>query len=426
MNDFAILVPPADGLVAGIRLGVAALLGLAVGIERQWSGHASGPTARFAGMRTFFMLGIIGGAAGLLASGGQVALATVLLGVAAGLTVAAFVVTVRRPKTELDGTTEVAALAVLGLAALAGGGQLAIAAGAIAMIVFALGEKERLHTLVERVEEAELRAAARYAVMALVVLPLLPPEPVAWLGDLSPRQLWLLIVVFSGVNFAGYLAQRAVGADRGYGIAGLFGGLVSSTAVTLQFARRSREEPEHAAALARGTIAASAVGALRVLVIVAVIAPAVARESALYLVPPAIIGGGYVVAGLLRGRSGERTPTESHSPLNVATSIKMALFLTAALTLVQWLGSTANDRGILLSAAALGLTDNDALAVSMARYGVGDRRELAAQAIAVGLVSNAIFKATAAAILGNAAYRLRTVAGFAAMVAAIATVALVR
>jgi uncharacterized membrane protein (DUF4010 family) len=426
VNDFAILVPPADGLVAGIRLGVAALLGLAVGIERQWSGHATGPAARFAGMRTFFLLGILGGASGLFASAGQVVLGTAVLLAAASLAVVAFVVALRRPHAEMDATTEVAALAVLALGAFAGGGQLVIAAGAIAMIVFALGEKDRLHTLVERVEEAELHAAARFAVMALVVLPLLPAQPVSWLGDLSPRQLWLLIVVFSGVNFVGYLAQRAVGADRGYGIAGLFGGLVSSTAVTLQFARRSREQPEHAAALARGTVAASAIGALRVLAIVAAIAPAVARESALYLIPPAVIGGAYVVVGLMRGRSGDGTPTESRSPLNVISSVKLALFLTAALMLVEWLGSTSNDRGILLSAAALGLTDNDALAVSMARYGVGDRRELAAQAIAVGLVSNAVFKAAAAVVLGNAAFRLRTVAGFGAMVAAIVAVALMR
>ena len=168
MQD-ALILPPPDGLAAALRLAVAALLGLAVGIERQWSGHASGPAARFAGMRTFFILGITGGVAGVLAASGQIALGTALLSTTAAFTVAAFVVTMRRPQAELDGTTEAAALAVLGLGALAGGGQMALAAGAIAAIVFALSEKQRLHDMVSRVGEVELLAGARFAVMALVV-----------------------------------------------------------------------------------------------------------------------------------------------------------------------------------------------------------------------------------------------------------------
>src|SRR5690606_32764998 len=170
------------------------------------------------------------------------------LGVAAS-SVAAFVVTNTRAGAELDGTTEAAALAVAGLGLLAGGGQLAVAAGATAVIVFALGEKERLHGLVRRVGAAELQAATRFAVMALVILPLLPSAPYHWMGDFSLRGLWALVLVFAGINFLGYLALRSLGPDRGYSLAGLMGGVVSSTAVTLQFSRRRRQEPERAVAL---------------------------------------------------------------------------------------------------------------------------------------------------------------------------------
>ncbi|HRP08175.1 MAG TPA: MgtC/SapB family protein, partial [Gemmatimonadales bacterium] len=200
------LTAPANPLDAALSLTVAALVGLAVGIERQWSGHASGPEARFAGMRTFLIIGITAGTAGILAGAGQVVLAAMLiLGIAASA-VAAFVVTNLRTGVELDGTTEAAALAVAGLGLLAGGGQLALAAGATAVIVFALGEKERLHGLVESVGAAELQAAARFAVMALVVLPLLPATYMDWAGGLSLRAIWALVLAFSALNFAGYLA----------------------------------------------------------------------------------------------------------------------------------------------------------------------------------------------------------------------------
>lgn len=415
-----LITAPDELRLVAVRLIVAALVGLAVGIERQWSGHASGPDARFAGMRTFLILGITGGSAGVLAASGQAAMATALVAGASLFVIVAFVITMLRPGAELDGTTEAAALAVLGLAMLAGVGMLRVAAGAGAVVVFALSQKDYLHALVARVDEAELHAAARFAVMALVILPLVPSAPIEWLGDLSLRQLWLLVLVFSAVNFIGYLAQKAVGPDRGYGIAGLVGGLVSSTAVTLQFARRSRDEPHHAVALARGTVAASAIVPLRLLVIAAAVSPAVAGGAAPYLIPPAVVGLGVLLTGLRRrgGATADAGEAKTRSPLNVSSSIKMAVFLTVALMVVEWVGTHASPRGILLSAAALGLTDTDALTLSMARYGSTGPVALAAQAIAVGLMSNSVFKIGASLATGSPAFRLHAAAGLALMAAA--------
>ena len=416
MPDALIRAPP-DGLAAALRLAVAALLGLAVGIERQWSGHATGPAARFAGMRTFFILGIIGGVSGLLAASSQVALGTALLSTTAAFTVAAFVVTMRRPQAELDGTTEAAALAVLGLGALAGGGQLTLAAGAVAAIVFALSEKQRLHDMVSRVGEVELLAGARFAVMALVILPLLPAEPLAWLEGVSPRGLWTLVVVFSAVNFVGYIALKTVGADRGYGISGLVGGLVSSTAVVLQFSRRSRDEPEHAAALARGAVAACTVVPLRLLAIIAAITPAVAMASLKYLIAPAVVGAAFLLFGLIKRESTTGgDDAEARSPLNVISSLKMAAFLTLALSAVEWFGTGFGTQGVLTTAAALGFGDTDALTVSMARMGRDAARvELAAMGVAVGLLSNTAFKLGFALVLGSPRFRAYAAVGLGAM-----------
>lgn len=417
--DAHFLAPVAHQLDAAFRLAVAALIGLAVGIERQWSGHASGPEARFAGMRTFLILGVIGGTAGLLGSSGQVLLAAVLLAGIIAASVAAFVVVHRRDEVEVDGTTETAAIAIAGLGLLAGGGQMAIAAGATAVIVFALGEKEQMHSLVERVSAQELRAAARFAVMALVILPLLPAAETSLLGGLSLRELWMLVLVFSAVNFAGYLAQKAVGADRGFGIAGLVGGLVSSTAVTLQFSRRSRSETSHSIALARGTVAASAIVPARLAIISAAVSPEVAWATLPYLVGPTLVGAGVLLTAMVRPEGTATGEAETTSPLNLWASMKLAAFFAAALGLVDWVGATAHPGGVLASAAVLGIPTTDALTLSMARFGAGGPVDLAAKAIAVGLVTNTLFKLVLA-LGGTPTYRRYAAGGLGLMVVATA------
>jgi uncharacterized membrane protein (DUF4010 family) len=398
---------------------VAALLGLAVGIEREWSGHARGPAAHFAGLRTFLILGLAGGVAGLLtASGDRLEGAIVLLGGVA-LGVAAFVVAMRRTEVELDGTTEVAALAVLGLAVLAGGGQLALASGAVAVIVLVLGEKHRLHGMVKLLGETELQAAARFAVMALVILPLLPATPLPWGGEISPRGLWILVLLFSAINFGGYIARRMVGPERGYGVAGILGGVVSSTLVTLQFARRSREEPEHAKALALGTVAACTVLPARLLIITAVLAPSVALESLRFMIPPVVVGLLLLAWSFRKTSGGAGGFTAGRSPLQVFSSIKMAGAFLGALLAIDWLTGIWGTTGVYTSAILLGLTDMDALTVAMTRLGATESAELAARGIAVGVISNTAFKTAVAVILGNPAFRIRVALGLGVLAAAV-------
>ncbi len=403
-----LITAPRDGLDAATRLGIAALLGLAVGIERQWSGHASGPTARFAGLRTFLILGIGGGLSGILSAVDRPVESTVLLGGCVALVIAAFVVTMRRPEAEVDATTEAAALVVLGLALIAGMGQLALAGGAVAVVVLALGEKQRLHGMVAQVGAPELQAAARFAVMALVILPVLPTEPLPFGGGISPRGLWTLVLLFSAINFGGYLAQRAVGPERGYGLAGLLGGLVSSTMVTLQFSRRSREEPAHAGALALGVIAACTVLPIRLLAILGVLSPAVAQAALPFMLPPALVGFGIVAVSFSRTERGSGKQDADRSPLRVVASAKMAGLFWVALVTIGYLESRWGSAGVYSSAILLGLTDMDALTVAMARLGSGDAlAQVAARGVAIGVISNTAFKLALGLTVGSPDFRRR-------------------
>src|SRR5882672_4540514 len=149
-----------------LRLAVAALAGLAVGIEREWSGHATGPRARFAGARTFLLLGFVGGMAGWLLTLNLDAAATVLLAGAALLAVAAYIIASRAGGEAVDGTTEAAVLAVLAVAVMAGLGHRQLAAGAAAVMVVVLREKGAIHRFVTRIGDVEMRAALQFAVLA--------------------------------------------------------------------------------------------------------------------------------------------------------------------------------------------------------------------------------------------------------------------
>lgn len=175
-------------MIASDILGIliAALAGTVVGVERQWSGHAAGPGARFAGIRTFTMLGSVAGLCGWLWTNGLTAPAAILFAGAVGIIVAAYVAASRH---EVDATTEVAALVVMTAGVVAGTGTFRLASGIIALETLLLVEKSRLHALVQRIDDLELRAGARFAVMALVILPLLPVAPYGPLGGIRPREL---------------------------------------------------------------------------------------------------------------------------------------------------------------------------------------------------------------------------------------------
>lgn len=394
-----------------VRLAVAALTGLAVGLEREWSGHATGPLARFAGLRTFFLLGTLGGVAGWLAATGNVALGVAMAAGAAALVVAAYAIAARPGGRAIDGTTEVAALVVVALGTLAGLGWIEVASGAAAVIVLALSEKERLTALVERIGAVELRAALQFAVLALVVLPLLPDGTYGPLGGIRPRALWIVVLIFSGLNFAGYLARRLVGAERGYGITGMLGGLISSTAVTFNFARLSRQERDAAPGLAIGVVGACTVLLPRVLVVSAVLNFAVAMALLPILLPPLVAGAAVIGLALLRPTPAGAPPAIDHefeSPLRLRSAMRMAIAFQAALMAIAYVRQAVGDAGVIATAALLGLTDMDALTLSMNRLGSDAALiPLAARAIGVGVVANSALKLTLIVALGERRFRGR-------------------
>ncbi|HEY6510157.1 MAG TPA: DUF4010 domain-containing protein [Vicinamibacterales bacterium] len=402
-----------------VRLLIATLGGAAVGLERQWSGHALGPAARFAGIRTFTMLGALAGLSGWLWSTDTTALAAILLAGAVAIVATAYLAGSRQ---DIDGTTEVAALLVLAAGVLAGLGSVGIASGIVALLTLILVEKSRLHAMVERIDDVGLRSGVRFAVMALVILPLLPEGPYGPLGGIRPRELWALVLFFTGLSFAGYLARRLVGPGHGYLVTGLLGGLASSTNVTFTFARASRSDAAGDRALAFGAVAANAVLCPRVIVATAILNPAVVPPLLLLLIAPAAVAALVAAVGALRPASDGATDVSLHNPLQLGGALQMAALFQVVLMAVYVARSAWGASGVLTSAAILGLTDVDALTLSMAR-GVAQTISptLAATAIAVGVLANTGMKLALALLLGSTRFRLIAGGALASMLLALAT-----
>ena len=388
-----------------LSIAIAALGGAAVGLEREWSGHAGGPQAHFAGIRTFTLMGGLAGVAGWLWSLGVQPVAIVLLAGATALVVAAYVAASRR---EVDGTTEVAALVVLSAGVLAGMSHLVLASAIVAITTLLLVEKSRLHAMIARIDDAGLRAGIRFAVMAVVILPLLPDGTDGPLGGVRPRQLWLFVLLFSGLSFVGYVARRVAGTDRGYPVAGLLGGFVSSTAVAFTFARLSRQHRNFAFPLSIGVVAACSIMNLRVLAATAILKPALALALVPYLAAPFLMGAIVVLIGLRRHQ--EKTSVQALSnPLQVVSALQMAVLFQVVLFVVYTVRAHWGETGVLFSGAILGLTDVDVLTISMAKS--AERQiaiPVAAQAIAIGILSNTIMKLLLGAVVGRGKFRILT------------------
>jgi uncharacterized membrane protein (DUF4010 family) len=405
---------------------VAALGGAAIGLERQWSGHATGAHPHLGGIRTFTLLGGASGLAGLLWVSGYTGIAIALVSGSLALVVVGYAAASRQ---HVDATTEVAAVVVVTAGFLAGVGQRQLSSAVVAITALLLVEKSRLHAFVARIDDEELRAAVRFGVMAVVILPLVPTGPFEQLGGIKPRQLWLVVLFFSGMSFAGYLARRAIGSAQGYPWAGLLGGFVSSTSVTLTFARLSRSEPALSRALAIGAIGASTVLFPRVLIATLVLNPTVARWLA-PLTAGAFAIGALVFVLYLRRSSAEteRDLDRPKNPLQIGPALQMALTFQLVLFAVHFVQRWFGDVGLMVSGAVLGLTDVDALTLSMARGATeGIAPSLAARAITVGILANCALKATLALGLGTTVFRRFTSATLAAMIVVLAaSLAIVR
>lgn len=392
------------------RLGLAIAIGAVVGVERHWRGRDEPSGQRTAGLRTFALVGMLGGAAGFIAQ------ALNANGSAAGLVVvgffgafAAVFALFQYRESVADKTysvtSVVAAMVTFALGVIAVLGDINLAsAGGVALVAI-LASREILHNFMRKLTWSELQSAILLMAMTFVVLPLVPSEPIGPFGGISPSKTWLLVIVLATISFCGYIAVKLLGSARGELVAGAVGGVISSTAATVSNARRAAAGGEPGI-LAAGALGASAVSYIRTALLVWLLAAPLAGD----LIAPLLVAALVMVAcavALTRADGVTHEPQQPKNPFDLDSVVKMAVLLTAvgflARAAAAWFGGT----GVLVVSALSGLADVDAVTVTVS--GMLGTLPLGTASLAIGIavVSNTLAKAAYALALGKAPFGLR-------------------
>jgi uncharacterized membrane protein (DUF4010 family) len=363
--------------------------GLMIGIERGWRMRFQQDGSRVAGIRTYALLGATGGLAALLAELIHPAFALIIGGAAAaGVSIGFW-----RDAARRDATGFVAALLALGLGMLAGAGQPALAVAGGAVVTLILATRPQSHGFVARLNERDLRAFARYLVIAAAVLPFLPNRFMGPLDAWNPFQLWIVVILVTGFSFAGYVANRIVGVRKGTMVTAIIGGAYSSTAVTASLSQRIGKGEE--GPLAAGVIIASAVMYFRVILLVAVLSPSTLPQFLLSVGPAALAG--MVVAVISWARSQTATVSSQDSlpgnPIDLLPAFGFVAIVAAAAVLARWAQAEFGEQGIATSLLIAGSFDVDAAVVTLSMLSPDAiDRGLAATALGGTIVANMLLK----------------------------------
>lgn len=380
------------------QLGIALGLGLLVGLQREWA------TTRLAGIRTFPLITVLGLLSGVLALslGGWV--------VAAALLALAITIMVGNVGHYMEGnpdggiTTETASLVMFVVGALLAFDHTEVAivtTGAVAALLY---WKQPMHAFVQRIGGADFRALIQLVVIALIILPVLPDRTFGPYGVLNPFRIWLMVVLIVGISMAAYVAYKLLGPKAGTLAAGALGGLISSTAATISFARLGRTGGAAAAAGAVAIVISSTVVFGRVLFEISVIAPGTVSSMGPPLV--AMMAAMVLIAAVLWTRTRQEEAVEMEEdepPSSIRSAIVFALLYAVVLVGIAVANEHFGQQALFVVAGISGLTDMDAITLSTAQLvGSGDVNAATGwRLIMAGGMANLVFKGAMVGVLGN-------------------------
>jgi uncharacterized membrane protein (DUF4010 family) len=404
------------------RFGLALVIGLLIGIQREYSFRGSGEEGGlFAGVRTFGLIGLLGATAAYLADllDTPVPLLALIAIVGAFLMVTYFVDAWRG---DVGLTTEIAALLVLLAGALAYSDQTAVASGIAVATAVLLSLKFEMRRFVTALTPDDVAATLKLAFISVIILPVLPnqtydvPSP---FNVLNPFKTWLLVVLISGISFVGYVLTKVVGAERGIALTGLVGGLASSTAVTLSFTERSQGNESLARPFALAVMLAWTVMFGRVVVAVAAVNPVLAARLWIPMGASMAVGTLYCVWLFLqyRQRTTSDKEVELSNPFELGPAIKFGLLFATVLVIAKLAQDLFSTAGVYIAAIVSGLADADAIALSMAELQAEGSIavDIAARASVIAAVSNTFAKGGIVLAGGTVALRNALLPGFVGM-----------
>lgn len=405
---------------------IALLLGALVGIEREKHRRDEHPNS-FGGLRTYILFAQAGAVSAWLSLHLQASwLFVVTVLVVALAVLIAYVLENRNSPNSLGLTSEISAITVtlLGGAVMFGYAELAVMLGILTSAILTF--KQPLHGLVNRIGMDDLYAGLKLLIASFIVLPLLPNTAVDPWQALNPYKLWLLVILISSMSLLGYVAVRWLGAAHGAVVTGISGGLASSTAVTLSFARSSKVESDLLAAdtQASGLLLAWLVMFIRVMVTVTIVfKPLLAAlwlPFSVMAFTTAVMAAVFYWRGSRRYQAPQQSSVKVTNPFSLLAAIKFGALFAAILLLVKITEHYAAEEGLYLLAAVAGLTDVDAITLSMSEYGRQSAEGLttAAVAITIAALSNTLVKCALVYTLGSRAFANKVMLATAAILTA--------
>ncbi|WP_449286518.1 MgtC/SapB family protein [Marinobacter sp. PE14] len=386
-----------------LNLAVALLLGAIIGLERGWDAREQKSGERIAGIRTFALVGLLGGISAVLAQEITEWAFPVLLVSVVAMAIVAYSERLEHIRNfSITGIVGMVLTFCFGAVAVAVDPVIATAAAVVTAII--LDNKQEIHGWVNKLKEHELDAALKLLLISVVMLPLLPNEKMGPGGVLNPREIWWMVVMIASISFVGYFAIRVAGTRKGILFTSLFAGLSSSTALTLHFARQASKTPQLNAQFATGILIACGTMFPRILVYCLVINPDLL---------PSLIWPVVVMTALLYGpalfiwRKNDRElqvsqPPLNQNPLDLTSALVFGALLTAILLMGEFLGNWLGDAGIYFLAATSGIADVDAITLSLTRM---SNNSLAMGTAVIGIViaaaTNNLVKSALAGFVGN-------------------------
>lgn len=379
------LLPSLEGLL------VALLVGFLIGLDRERADVRKGREV-FAGVRTFPLIALAGAVPMVLMPIAGPALLVASFAAVAAVAVVAYIRS--SAAGEIGATTEMAAIASFLLGALAGSGQYVLAGAAGVTVAVLLVAKPRLEAFSRSMPADEVRAVLELAVISVIVLPLLPNRGFGPWGVLNPFDIWLIVVLVSALSFAGYLATRALGERRGLAVAGAVGGLVSSTAVTLAMAERTRADEGIGRPAASAVVLASCVMSLRMAVLGGIINARILPRL-LPVVGVMAVVGGLAALWLARDPGDDPMGSGGHlaNPFSLKAALSFGVLYAIILLAVRAAQAYLGDGGTYAAAALSGVADVDAVTIAFSRLGpMADDWRTPAAAVTLAAVVNMLVK----------------------------------
>jgi uncharacterized membrane protein (DUF4010 family) len=409
------------------NLAISLAAGLLVGIQRGWRQRDEVPGSRVAGVRTFALLGLLGGVSGLLLLHLHPIVPAVILAGAVVVLVMAYRRSISGPN-DVSATNLIVALLTLcfGLLATTGRPALAMAAAAVTTLVLAL--RTELHGLMAKLDEADVKALARFAIIAGAILPFVPNAQFGPYDAWNPRQLWMVVVLVTGFSFAGYAANRIFGERHGTLATAIIGGAYSSTAVTTVLSHRLREERGARKMLSAAIAMATAVMFARVLILTGILAPFAFFATLIVVGPATLIA---IVAGLLLLRQEPKSDGNGaappSNPIALIPALGFLILVAVMAVAARWAGGAFGGLGKSAVIVAIGGFDVDAAIITVSGLRSGElSNDIAGLVLSLAVFINMLVKIGVVALYAGLTKGRLAIVALAASAAALLLAAVLR